>query len=159
MRKADSYSIIDHQLLHGRYLHSLSHESLVLYLFLVVVGDSDGKSFYGDRTIMGILRFKVSDLDNAREELIKESLINYRSPYWLVNPIRRVSFSNVVKNLNNGKGKGNGRAKGKGKVSEGCSEIKLSADKPASRDFAKKYIQDISRSIWGDKRKTSASIR
>ncbi len=47
MRWAKSYSIIDHKFFHEGYLRSLSHESLILYLFLVTVGNSDGRSFYG----------------------------------------------------------------------------------------------------------------
>jgi len=56
MRWARSYSIIDHQILHGRYLHRLTHEALALYLFLVVVGDRQGRSFYADRSTTEILR-------------------------------------------------------------------------------------------------------
>ncbi|OGP96081.1 MAG: hypothetical protein A2157_19010 [Deltaproteobacteria bacterium RBG_16_47_11] len=54
MRWARSYSIIDHQILHGRYLHRLSHESISLYLFLVVVlrlkVPSEGPRTCGPRT-------------------------------------------------------------------------------------------------------------
>jgi hypothetical protein len=88
MRRAKSYSIIDHQLLHGGYLNRLSHESMILYLFLAVVGDKDGGSFYADLTVMGILRLGVQALDEARLELIKEGLIDYRPPYWRVKTIK-----------------------------------------------------------------------
>jgi hypothetical protein len=87
MRWARSYSIIDHQILHGRYLHRLSHESMILYLFLVVVGDRQGRSFYSDRSIMEILRLNGPKLHQAREELISEGLISYRRPYWEVKNI------------------------------------------------------------------------
>lgn len=91
MRWAKSYSIIDHEILHGGYLHRLSHNSMVLYLFLVVVGDREGKSFYGETTIMEILRLGGKELEAARSELIKEGLIEYRRPYWWVKdiPVRR----------------------------------------------------------------------
>ena len=84
MRWARSYSIIDHQILHGRYLHRLSHEAMALYLFLVVVGDRQGRSFYADRSITEILRLSGPRLHQAREELIQEGLISYRRPYWEV---------------------------------------------------------------------------
>jgi len=87
MRWAKSYSIIDHQILHGRYLHRLSHEAICLYLFLVVVGDREGKSFYSDVTIMDILRLTSTEFNNARLELEKERLIYYRRPYWIVRNI------------------------------------------------------------------------
>src|SRR4030065_1158704 len=82
MRWARSYSIIDHQILHGGYLNRLSHESMILYLFLVVVGDRQGRSFYSERSIMEILRLSGPKLNHAREELISEGLISYRRPYW-----------------------------------------------------------------------------
>jgi hypothetical protein len=84
MRWARSYSIIDHELLHGGYLHRMSHEALVLYLFLVVVGDREGRSFYGERTIMDIVRLSAEALGRARTELVDEGLIEYRRPYWWV---------------------------------------------------------------------------
>ncbi len=88
MRHAKSYSIIDHQILHGGYLHRLSHEAMILYLFLVVVGDREGRSFYADTTIMEILRLDNTDLNNARLELEAEGLIYYRWPYWFVRNIK-----------------------------------------------------------------------
>ncbi len=70
MRRAKSYSIIDHQLLHGGYLNRLGRESMVLYLFLALVGDRSGRSFYADVTITGILRLERQALHQARLELI-----------------------------------------------------------------------------------------
>lgn len=87
MRWAKSYSIIDHQILHGGYLYRLSHEAMILYLFLVVVGDREGGSFYSDTTIMDILRLNNTELNNVRLELEKEGLIYYRWPYWFVRNI------------------------------------------------------------------------
>jgi len=84
MRWAQSYSIIDHEILHGGYLHRLRHESMVLYLFLVVVGDREGRSFYAETTIMDILRLGGKELEGARSQLIAEGLIEYRRPYWWV---------------------------------------------------------------------------
>ena len=87
MRWARSYSIIDHQILHRGYLGRLSHESMALYLFLVVVGDREGRSFYAERSVSDILRLDNQRLRQAREELISEGLIGYRRPYWEVRQI------------------------------------------------------------------------
>ena len=57
---------------------------MILYLFLVVVGDRQGRSFYSDRLITEILRLSGAKLDQGREELIREGLISYRRPYWEV---------------------------------------------------------------------------
>ncbi len=91
MRWAKSYSIIDHEILHRGYLHRLRHESMILYLFLVVVGDRDGRSFYAETTVMDILRLDRRELDAARLQLTEEGLIEYRRPYWWVRdiPVRR----------------------------------------------------------------------
>lgn len=84
MRKAKSYSIVDHALLHNGYLRRLSHPALSLYLFLCVVGDRDGRSFYSDRSVCEILRFAIHDIAKVRAELIATGLIDYSAPYWLV---------------------------------------------------------------------------
>ncbi len=84
MRRAKSYSIIDHRLLHGGYFQRLSHQALALYLFLVVVGDGAGKSFYAIPTLQTILHFGEDDLQRSREALIEAGLITYRKPYWWV---------------------------------------------------------------------------
>lgn len=87
MRRAKSYSIIDHQILHGGYLHRLSHDAMILYLFLVVVGDREGRSFYADTTIIDILRLDREELEAARLELETEGLIYYLRPYYFLRNI------------------------------------------------------------------------
>ncbi len=84
MRWAKSYSIVDHQLLHGGFFQRLAHQALALYLFLVVVGDAHGRSYYADLTIQSILRLSDRDLCLARGALIEVGLIDYRRPYWWV---------------------------------------------------------------------------
>jgi hypothetical protein len=96
MRWARSYSIIDHQILHGGYLNRLSHESMIMYLFLVVVGDRQGRSFHAERSVVEILRLSGQELDHARRELKSEGLISYRKPYWQV--------ENIAQRRNHGKG-------------------------------------------------------
>jgi hypothetical protein len=84
MRWAKSYSIVDHQLLHGGYLHRLSQAAMSLYLFLVVVGDRQGRSFYSEVSIMEILRLPEEAFTAARLQLLQEGLIDYRRPHWWV---------------------------------------------------------------------------
>jgi hypothetical protein len=84
MRWARSFSIVDHMLLHGGYLGRLSHAAMGLYLFLVVVGDREGRSFYSEARVMEILRFTEETFTAAREQLMGEGLIDYRRPYWWV---------------------------------------------------------------------------
>jgi hypothetical protein len=83
-RKAKSYSIVDHELLHRGYLARLGHQSLALYLFLVVVGDGEGRSFYAPSSIGKILRITAGELERAQAELHHGGLITYQKPYWHV---------------------------------------------------------------------------
>jgi len=89
MRTARSYSIVDHQLYHGGYLHRLSHEAMALYLFLAVVGDREGRSFYGEASLCEILRLTSAELNASRAALLGEGLIDYRKPYWWVRSLER----------------------------------------------------------------------
>ena len=134
MRWAKSYSIVDHHLLHGGYLQRLCHESMALYLFLVVVGDRQGRSFYADRSIMQIVRLSGKELQDARLQLIQEGLIEYQRPYWWVKTIqRRDKHARTTQRAD--------------QVSAGCQETELPADTRAHRDWSKKCLEDISRML------------
>lgn len=89
MRHARSYSILDHELLHGGYLARLSHQALALYLFLCVVGDRDGRSYYGDASICRTLHFSRQTLITARSDLIACDLIEYRKLYYWIKDLTR----------------------------------------------------------------------
>jgi hypothetical protein len=89
MRWAKSYSIVDHLLLHGGYLRRLSVSAMSLYLFLVVVGDRDGRSFYSEVNIMEILRLPEEELAAARLQLMEEGLIDYQRPHWWVKTLEQ----------------------------------------------------------------------
>ena len=145
MRWAKSYSIVDHAILHGGYLHRLSHESMVLYLFLVVVGDRDGRSFYADITIMDIVRLSERGLNSARQQLIKEGLIDYQRPYWWV---RNIPCISEVAYREKGE-RDYGRTKAENTILKGCDETEFLSDRRASRDFAKACLKDISRMLQG----------
>lgn len=88
MRWAKSYSIVDHQLLHQGFFQRLSVEALALYLFLVVVSDRDGKSYYAERTLVEILRLSSQCFSKALNELTFCGLIDYRRPYFWVKNIK-----------------------------------------------------------------------
>lgn len=84
-RWAKSYSIVDHLLLHGGYIGRLSHGALALYLFYVVVGDDEGRSYYSSRRIMQILRMGENEFIAVQRELLANRLIDYRKPNVWVN--------------------------------------------------------------------------
>jgi hypothetical protein len=118
MRTARSYSIVDHALLHGGYFKRLSHQALVLYLFLVVVGDRNGESFYRPGTIAGILRFSVDEILSALRELVNNRLIALEA-----NKTRVLTIT--VCNEKRG-------TYPQGQISQGCRAAKLPPDRANS---------------------------
>jgi len=55
-----------------------------LYLFLVVVADAQGLSYYSDPTLMQRLRMDGLTLAQARMSLIQADLIAWRKPIYQV---------------------------------------------------------------------------
>lgn len=76
------YSWIDHRLIRQNRLKGLSAGGHSLYLFLVIVGNKEGVSYYGNAKIQSHLG--EIDLAMARRELIEQGLIAYTAPYYQV---------------------------------------------------------------------------
>jgi len=112
---------------------------MILYLFLVVVGDRQGRSFYSERSITEILRVSVSALHHAREELISEGLISYRRPYWEV--------KNIPQRRDHGRD-----PQADNPLSSGRPEAELLPDPRPDRDLAKACLAHISRMLSGEKK-------
>lgn len=150
MRWATSYSIVDHRLLHGGYFQKLSHEALVLYLFLTVVGDKNGRSFYADPTIEGILNLSREALDLARGSLIHLSLIDYRQPYgWVKNIPPKDTHS--TEDFHE-------RSYAKGPILKGRPGALVSSDPKPVGDLAKEGLEALLKN-FGDKNATPLSSR
>ena len=79
-----SFSWIDHRFISGRFIHDLSREEILLYLFLVAVSDRQGLSFYHDDRICSLLKLDLTALGEARELLIERALIAWRPPVYQV---------------------------------------------------------------------------
>lgn len=79
-----SFSWIDHRFISGRFIHDLSREEILIYLFLVAVSDRQGLSFYHDDRICSLLKIDLAVLGEARQLLIERSLIAWRSPVYQV---------------------------------------------------------------------------
>ena len=77
-----SFSWIDHRFISGRFIHDLSREEILIYLFLVAVSDRHGLSFYHDDRICSLLKIDLAALGEVREILIERSLIAWRSPVY-----------------------------------------------------------------------------
>jgi hypothetical protein len=81
---AGSFSWIDHRFISGRFIHDLSREEILVYLFLVAVSDRQGLSFYHDDRICSLLKIDLAALGEARQLLIERSLIAWRPPVYQV---------------------------------------------------------------------------
>jgi hypothetical protein len=79
-----SFSWIDHRFISGRFIHDLSREEILIYLFLVAVSDRQGLSFYNDDRICSLLKIDLAALGEARALLTERSLIAWRPPVYQV---------------------------------------------------------------------------
>jgi hypothetical protein len=84
---SEGWSWIDRRFLRD-HAPRLSHEAILLYFFLAAVSDKHGLSFYRDSTIAVRLRMREQTVVGAREELISEDLVVYRSPLTQVLSLR-----------------------------------------------------------------------
>ena len=71
---------IDHRLVRDHYVEECSIAAWALYLFLTVVSDADGLSYWGDSSICERLRMGKAELKHARAELEAADLIAYEKP-------------------------------------------------------------------------------
>ena len=85
VRKIPSqFSWIDQRLVRHRRIDRLSHRAAALYLFLVVVADARGLSYYSDSSLCQRLDMDAGALTNARCKLVDEDLLAYRHPLYQV---------------------------------------------------------------------------
>ena len=79
-----SFSWIDHRFITGGFLRDLSAVEILLYFFLVSVSDRNGISFYHDDKICSLIKIGLTSLGEAREGLIRRSLLAYEHPIYQV---------------------------------------------------------------------------
>jgi len=72
-----SFAFIDHRFLHGGFWGSLDHHQLLLYLFLIIVADRNGLSYYSYDKICTFLRISVDEYILARNALIDQDMIAF----------------------------------------------------------------------------------
>jgi hypothetical protein len=69
------FSFIPHRFLNDGFLSSLSQKEFLLYLFLVLVSDRYGISFYSYDAICSFLELSADEYIEARDGLISKDLI------------------------------------------------------------------------------------
>lgn len=72
-----SFAFIEHRFLRDGFWASLDHHQLLLYMFLLIVADRNGLSYYSYDKICTLLRICVDDYILARNALIDKNLLAF----------------------------------------------------------------------------------
>ena len=85
VRRIDGgFSFIPHRFLSDGFLASLSQKELLLYLFLILVSDRNGLSFYSYDSICSLLQITADEYIDARNALIKKDLIAFEGTVFQI---------------------------------------------------------------------------
>ena len=79
-----SFSQIEHRFINGRYIDLLDTAEILVYLFLIAVGDRRGISFYSSERMGDLLKLSVRVIEKAREGLAQKGFIAYRGGVYQV---------------------------------------------------------------------------
>jgi len=71
------FAFIEHRFLRSGFLESLDISQLALYVFLVLVSDRNGLSYYAYDKICTLLRLNLDEYIFARDQLIEKDLIAF----------------------------------------------------------------------------------
>ena len=93
-----SFAFVEHRFLHDGFWGSLDHHQLLLYLFLIIVADRNGLSYYSYDRICTLLRISVDDYILARNALIDQDMIAFDGylfqilslPEEVIRPVSRI---------------------------------------------------------------------
>lgn len=83
-RIPEQFSWVDHRLVRDRHIEACSHPAAALYLFLLVVADHRGLSYYSDASLTTRLRMDAPTLAQARQNLIEAGLVAFKEPLYQV---------------------------------------------------------------------------
>lgn len=72
-----SFAFAEHRFLRDGFWTDLDHHQLLLYLFLIIVADRNGLSYYSYDKICTLLRISGDEYIFARDGLIKKDLIAF----------------------------------------------------------------------------------
>jgi len=72
-----SFAFIEHRFLRNGFFATLTHNELLLYVFLILVADRNGLSYYSYDKICILLRISVDEYILVRDALIKKDLIAF----------------------------------------------------------------------------------
>ena len=78
------FSFVPHRFIADGFLASLDQKELLLYLFLVLVSDRYGLSFYSYDAICSLLQMRTDQYIKARDSLIEKDLIAFNGTLFQV---------------------------------------------------------------------------
>jgi hypothetical protein len=81
-RPPEQFSWLDQRLVRERRLRGCPPDALALYLFLAVVADAEGLSYYADTTVAEHLTMDPARVAAARSALLRAELIAYQAPLY-----------------------------------------------------------------------------
>jgi len=100
-----SFSFIPHRFLTDGFLTSLTQQEILLYIFLVLVSDRYGLSYYAYDSICSYLQLATDDYIEARDGLVEKDLIASNGTLFQVldlpakpvnQPIRKATHSTIA---------------------------------------------------------------
>jgi len=83
-RITGSFAFVEHRFLRDGFWESLSRHELLLYLFLILVADRNGISYYCYDKIYSLLRISADEYLTARNALIDKDLIAFDGYFFQV---------------------------------------------------------------------------
>ena len=83
-RVPKQFSWVDHRLVRDGFCRRCRPEELALYLMLVTVGDAEGLSYYGERSLARLINVAEPVVSTARQGLIGADLVAFRKPFYQV---------------------------------------------------------------------------
>jgi hypothetical protein len=93
------FSFIPHRFLTDGFLASLEQKELLLFLFLVIVSDRNGLSFYSFDAICNLLQLDVDQYIKARDALIEKDMIAFDGTIFQVLELpSKPVLSSIAKN-------------------------------------------------------------
>jgi len=78
------FSFVPHRFVTDGFLAVLGQKEILLYLFLIIVSDRNGLSFYSYDAICTLLQITVDEYVEARDALIRKDLIAFDSTLFQV---------------------------------------------------------------------------
>jgi hypothetical protein len=78
------FSFIPHRFITDGFLASMDQKELLLYLFLILVSDRFGLSFYSYDAICSLLQMRIDQYIKARDSLMEKDLIAFNGTLFQV---------------------------------------------------------------------------